>query len=92
MPLEPATLGEITLDIRSLTLGEAAEAEMASGKPLKALLASKAAVRMLAIFVHVYRASGEPPSWSELSSLRILELKSSTSPSQPDGVPIASSD
>jgi hypothetical protein len=85
VPLDPATLGAVTLDVSTLTLGEAAAAELASGVPIEKMARSRAMLRMLAIFVHVYRTSGEPPSWSELSNLRLLDVRSSTSPSPPGG-------
>ena len=73
---------DVTLDITTLTLGEAAAAEMASGIPIRKMAASPAALRILAMFVHEYRTSDEPRSWSELSSLRLLDVRSSTSRSR----------
>lgn len=76
----------ITLDIRTLTLGELAEIERQSGRDATALLAAgRASRRLVAIFVHELRTSAEPRSWSELSSLRLLDAQSSTSRPSPAG-------
>lgn len=68
----------VTLDISTLTLGEMAEAEMASGRTLQELLRSPGARKILALFVHQFRNSGVAPSWSELANLRLLDASSST--------------
>lgn len=78
---------EIRFDLQTLTLGEAAELEMASGKSLQELLRSKVAIRLMAVFVHRLRTSGVTPSWSELSSLRLLDAESSTLLSLSDETP-----
>jgi len=78
-------LREVTLDITTLTLGEAIAAEQAAGMSVHAMSRSSAAVKVLAMFVHVLRTSGEPPSWSELSSLRLVDVQPSTSRSRPAG-------
>lgn len=68
----------VTLDITTLTLGEAAEAEMASGKTLQQLVKSRTALLILALFIQEYRNSGLVPSWSELASRKVLDVSSST--------------
>jgi hypothetical protein len=73
-------MDEITFDLATLTLGEAAEIEMASGHSLQELLRSKVSIRLMAVFVQRYRSSGVVPSWQELSSLRLLDGTLSTSP------------
>jgi hypothetical protein len=78
-PLDPRELADVTLDVATLTLGETAAAELASGVSLETMARSRAMLRMLAMFVHVLRTSGEPPSWSELSNLRLRDVRSSTS-------------
>ena len=72
---------QITFDLSTLTLGEAAEIELASGKSVQELLRSKTAVYLMALFVQRLRNSGSAPNWSELSNLRLLGVTSSTSPS-----------
>lgn len=72
-------LREITLDVSTLTLGEAAEAERASGWSISEIARSKTAMRVLAMYVHGLRHYDVRPSWSELSSLRALDALSSTS-------------
>lgn len=72
---------QITLDLDSLTLGELFAAEEASGQDASRLLKSSAARRLLAVFVQRLRTSGEPPKWTELTSLRLLDASSSTSDS-----------
>ena len=78
---------QITFDLSTLTLGEAAEIEMASGKSLQELLRSKVAVRLMAVFVQQLRSSGSTPSWSELSNLRLLDDTSSTLRSSSEETP-----
>ena len=77
----------ITFDLSTLTLGEAAEIEMASGKSLQELLKSKVAVRLMAVFVQRLRSSGSAPSWSDLSNLRLLDGTFSTSLSSSEETP-----
>jgi hypothetical protein len=86
MDVERLFAEPVTFDLNTITLGEAAAAEIASGKPLSSLLKSPTARRMLAVFVTEYRNSGVGPSWSELSNLRLLDAMRSTSQSSPDGV------
>ena len=69
---------EITFDLSTLTLGEAAEIELASGKSIQELLRSRTAIYLMAVFVQRLRSSGSTPNWSELSSLRLLGVTSST--------------
>jgi hypothetical protein len=76
----------ITLDVATITLGEAADAEIASGLTLQQMLRSQAARKLLALYVHELRSSGPKRNWRELSTLRLLDGSSSTSPSEPDGV------
>lgn len=76
---------EITLDVSTLTLGEAASAEIESGMTLQQMLRSQAARKLLALYVHELRSSGSKRNWSELSTLRLLDGSSSISPSVPDG-------
>lgn len=68
----------VTLDISTLTLGEAAKAEQQSGMTIQQLSRSSAGTILLAMFVHELRSSAEPRSWSELSNLRLLDVSSST--------------
>lgn len=70
-------MATVTFDITTLTLGEAAEAELASGKNLQQLVKSRVSLLMLATFIQELRSSGEPPSWSELSNRRLLDVSSS---------------
>ena len=71
---------QITFDLSTLTLGEAAEIEIASGKSLQQILKSKTSLLMAALFVQRLRNSGSVPSWTELSNLRLLDATSLTSP------------
>jgi hypothetical protein len=78
----------ITLDIDSLTLAEMATAEEQSGRSFDRLLTSGAATRrLLALWVHEQRSSERPRNWRDLGALRLSDVSSSTSPSEPDGVP-----
>lgn len=79
MERDPITADEyatVTLDITTLTLAEAAAAEAASGLVMRQL-ARGVNLRILAMFVHELRTSDAPRSWSELSSLRLLDVSSS---------------
>lgn len=78
-------LATVTVDVSTLTLGEAAKAEIASGLSLQEILRSSMARKILAMFVHELRTSEQPRSWSDLSSLRLLDASRSTSPSDSTG-------
>ena len=78
---------QITFDLSTLTLGEAAEIEIASGHTLQELLRSKVAIRLMAVFVQRLRSSGSTPSWSELSNLRLLDDTFSTLRSSSEETP-----
>lgn len=73
----------IAFDLDSLTLGELFAAEVASDLDGVRLLKSSAGRRLLAVFVTRLRSSGQPPSWSELESLRLLDGSTSSSDSSP---------
>lgn len=93
-PNEPLALEEwrsVTLDISTLTLGEASAAEQASGLSIERM-ARGATLRLLALFVHGLRNYDVPPSWSELSSLKVIAAPSSPSPEYSDGRSETSSD
>lgn len=66
----------VTLDITTVTLGEAAAAEIASGMTLQTMIKSRAALLLLGLFIHELRSSGQPPSWNDLSSRRLLDVSS----------------
>ena len=70
---------EITFDLSTLTLGEAAEAERQSGWSIGEIVKSRTALRILGVFVDGLRTSERKRSWSEVSSLRILDVSPSTS-------------
>lgn len=77
-------LTAVDLDLRTLTLGELAEVEMASGKTAAELWRSRLARRMMAVYIVQLRAhrrspsSVPPPSWSDLSDRRLIDAPSST--------------
>ena len=78
-PGEPLRLEEwqsITLDVATLTLGEASKAEQASGLSLDKL-ARGASLRLLALYVHGLRNYDVPPTWSELSNLTVTDVSRS---------------
>lgn len=83
---------ELTFDVSTLTLGELAAAERASGIDGSELVARTAHRLLLGVFVLRLRSSGQPPSWSELTSLRVLDAQSSLSASEPDSPGATSSD
>lgn len=67
-------------DIESLTLGELASVQEASGLTVKQLTGPYRL--MLALFVQRLRNSGQPPSWSELMHLRVVDISSGGSRSR----------
>jgi len=82
----------IEFDIESLTLGELAAAEQASGLDGRVLLNKRGHQLLLSVFVQRWRSSGRQPNWSELTNLRVLDVRSSSSGSQPDSPGQKSSD
>lgn len=74
----------LTFDLDSLTLGELAAAELASGQDATVLLGKTGHRRLLALFVLGLRSSGQPPSWTSLESRRVLDVSSSPSASPVD--------
>ena len=86
-PNDPLVLEDwksITLDIATLTLGEASAAEQSSGLSIDQM-AKGATLRLLAMYVHGLRTYDVPPSWSELSSLGAIAVIRSTSRDTSDG-------
>lgn len=73
-----------TFDLESLTWGELAMVEEASGLTSSKLLKVSAYRQALVVMVSASR-KGEPvPSWSSLMSRRVLDASSSPSPSDQD--------
>lgn len=67
------------LDLDTLTLGEMADVERASGQSFTDLLAAGRATRaLLALYIHESRTSERPRSWRELASLRPFDGSRST--------------
>lgn len=85
-------MAEVTFDVDSLTLGEMAAAEQASGLDMTVLMSKTALRLMLVVFVQRLRSSGSAPKWSELQSLRLLDASSLLSGSGPDSPGAKSSD
>ena len=81
----------ITLDLDTLTLGDLAAAERASGRSFETLTRGAASLRMLALFFHLSRTYGSAPPWHALESLPALGALRSTSRSSRDGVSPTSS-
>ena len=76
----------ITLDIGTITLGESIIAERESGMTISEIVSSRTAQRVLAMLVYGLRSYDVRPSWSELASLRVLDVSRSTSRRPGDGV------
>lgn len=68
-------------DIESLTLGELAHAQEASGLS-RVQLVSQPYRLMLAVFVQRLRSSGQPPTWKSVSDLHLVDIKSGPSRSR----------
>jgi len=76
---DPADLGDVRLDVSTITLGEATRAEMESGYTISQLVGGGVTRKLLAVYIHGLRNYAEPPKWSELSDLRLLDVSPSTS-------------
>ena len=77
-----------TFDIESITLDEAIEVELASGRDFRDLIKSRTGQRMIAVYLLAWRkheqdTSQPQPEW--MGGRRILDVSVSTSPSLPDG-------
>ena len=75
-------MATLTFDLDSLTLGELAAAETASGLDTSDLLGKSAHRLLLAVFVQRLRSSGSAPNWQELGNLKVRDAQSSISGSQ----------
>ena len=79
---------QITFDVDTLTLGELLAVEDASGLTAQEILGSfgrrSTLALLVAVFVQRLRSSGKPPSWQELSSLRVVDISSGPSRSKQD--------
>ena len=70
-------MARVEFDIESLTLGEMAMIEEASGMDLSQLM-KRSAYRMALVTMVLASRNGEPaPSWSELMSRKVLDVSSS---------------
>lgn len=93
-------LPAVTVDVRSVTLGELAAVEIASGQSFDVLLRTKATKLLAMLYIARLRESrtpgspnyGQPPSWDGLSTYRLLAGSSSRSAPTEDGHPTSSSD
>lgn len=74
----------VKLDLETLTLGEILAAEDASGRDISRLLNTSGGRRLLSLFVHRLRTSGNASDWHELTSLRLLDDSFGASPSPVD--------
>lgn len=90
----------VQINLETITLGEVAAAEMASGLDASALVGTKTYRLLLGVFVNDLRtrdvraseSSARPRSWHELTSRRLIDASHSISPSRPDGPSPTSSD
>jgi hypothetical protein len=73
-----------TFDIETLTLGEMAMAEEASGLSLSKLTSTGAYRMALVLMVSASRNGESVPSWHELMNRKVLDASSSISASQAD--------
>lgn len=95
-----SALPEVAVDVRSVTLGELAAVELASGQDFDTLLRRKASRLLAMLYIAKLRESqtpgspsfGQPPRWAELTAYRLLDGSSSTSASPEAGPPTSSSD
>jgi hypothetical protein len=95
-----SALPEVAVDVRSVTLGELAAVELASGQDFDRLLNTKATKLLTMLYIAKLRESripgspsfGQPPRWADLAAYRLLDGSSSSSAGVPDGAPTPSSD
>jgi hypothetical protein len=73
-----------TFDIETLTLGEMAMVEEASGMPMQKLVSVGSYRMALVLMVSASRSDEPVPSWHELMSRRVLDASSSISDSPQD--------
>ncbi len=73
-----------TFNIESLTLGELAAAEEASGLSATKLLSINSYRVALVVMTSLSRRGDDVPSWSELMNRRVVDGSSLTSPSSAD--------
>lgn len=90
LPAWARDAGTITLEVSTLTLGEAGAAERASGLELTQILESKSLTRVLAVYVHALRSSEHAPSWQEVCNLRLVDVSRSRSQGRSGGISQAS--
>ena len=69
---------ELEFDVRTLTLGELAEATEASGLNTRQLTGPY--LLLLAVFVNQLRSSGPRLSWRDISRLQVSDIQSGPSP------------
>ena len=82
----------VTFNIDTLTLGELAAAEEASGLSAAKLL-SISSYRVALVVMTSLSRRGEPvPSWQKLMDRKVVEGSSLTSPSSADSPSVTSSD
>ena len=74
---------QVTFDLDTLTLGELAKAEEASGQDLRTLMSRRSTRLMLAVFISRLRKDGRALSWSEVEALPVRDVLFSTSDSSP---------
>jgi hypothetical protein len=73
------------IDAATITLGEVAAAERASGLDFTDLLARRASRLIFALWLVEWRRSGKPPSWQEIADRPLAVVRSSVSPPSQDG-------
>jgi hypothetical protein len=77
-----------SIGMETITLGEMAEVEAATGRDFTAMMRAGGVTRkMVALFIFRLRSDGVAPSWGDLAGLLPLGDSSSTSPSSPAGAP-----
>ena len=82
----------VTFNIDTLTLGELAAAEEASGLSAAKLLSISSYRVALVVMTSLSRRGDDVPSWQELMSRKVVEGSSLTSPSSADSPSPTSSD
>lgn len=84
-------MATVTLDLNTITLGEALEVERQSGQDFTDLLRRRTTRNVVVLFIHELRTSDKPRSWHELLSLRISDSPFSISRSDSTGLSAKSS-
>jgi hypothetical protein len=82
--MEPEEITLEPFDLFSMTVAEALSVEMVSGVEITRLTRTTSGKLLVAAYVQLWRSSGQPPNWQELTSRRLLDISPGRSRSKAD--------